>query len=147
MIYTDMTKKSMTIAHYAHNNQVDKGGVPYVFHPYHLAEQMDSEGAVIVALLHDVAEDTVWTIEDIDKQGFPKDVIDALKILTHSEDIDYLEYIRQIKNSINPYVKPVKIADLRHNSDLSRVEDIDEKTVRRIEKYKEAIEILTMPEV
>lgn len=141
-----MTKKAMTIAQYAHKNQVDKGGVPYVFHPYHLAEQMNSEGAVIVALLHDVVEDTVWTIEDIDKQGFSKDVIDALKILTHNGNTDYLEYIRQIRNSVNPHVKSVKLADLRHNSDLTRLDSVDEKTVKRIGKYKEAIRILTLPE-
>lgn len=146
MIYTKMTKKALIISYNAHKNQVDKSDIPYVFHPFHLAEQMDSEEAVIIALLHDVVEDTVWTMDDLEKQGFSSDVIDALKILTHSEDTDYLEYIRQIQKSINPYVVSVKLADLKHNCDLSRLDYVDKKTLKRIEKYIEAIKILTMPE-
>lgn len=146
MIYTELTKKAMLIAYQAHKDMSDKNGIPYIFHPIHLAEQMDSEKAVIVALLHDVVEDTDWTMSGLEQEGFPKDVIDALNLLTHNDEIEYLEYIRQINQSSNPYAKAVKLADLKHNSDLSRLQKIDEKTLLRIEKYKKAIAILTEKE-
>lgn len=146
MIYTELTKKAMLIAYQAHKDMSDKNGIPYIFHPIHLAEQMDSEKAVIVALLHDVVEDTDWTMSGLEQEGFPKDVIDALNLLTHNDEIEYLECIRQINQSSNPYAKAVKLADLKHNSDLSRLQKIDEKTLLRIEKYKKAIAILTEKE-
>ena len=142
MIYTEMTKKAMLIAYDAHKDKLDKGGAPYIFHPFHLAEQMNSEEAVIIALLHDVVEDTDWTIEDMEKKGFSNNIIDALKLLTHNDDIEYLEYIRQIKLSTNKYAKEVKLADLKHNSDFSRLLNVDEKVLARVEKYGKAILIL-----
>lgn len=143
MIYTAMTKKAMRISYQAHKDQVDKSGIPYIFHPIHLAEQMGSEETVIVALLHDVVEDTDWSVHALEKEGFSKDIIEALIMLTHNEDIDYLDYIRKIKKSSNPYAKIIKIADLNHNSDLSRYDHIDEEILKRFEKYKKAISILT----
>ena len=142
MIYTEMTKKAMLIAYDAHKNKLDKGGYPYIFHPFHLAEQMNSEEAVIVALLHDVVEDTDWTIEDMEKEGFSHNIIDALKLLTHNDDIEYLEYVKQIKMSTKQYAKEVKLADLKHNSDLSRLMNVDEKALVRVDKYGKAILIL-----
>lgn len=143
MIYTAMTKKAMQISYQAHKNQVDKSGIPYIFHPIHLAEQMETEEAVIVALLHDVVEDTAWSVHALEKEGFSKDILDALVLLTHNGDIDYLDYIRKIKKSSNPYAKIVKIADLNHNSDVSRFDHIDEEVIKRNEKYAKAISILT----
>lgn len=142
MIYTAMTKKAMVIAFQAHQDQVDKSGIPYIFHPIHLAEQMETEETVIVALLHDVAEDTDWSIRDLEQEGFSKDIIDALVVLTHHDNIDYFDYIDKIKQSSNQYVKVVKLADLKHNSDASRFDDIDEVIAKRIEKYTKAISIL-----
>jgi len=133
----------MVIAFQAHKDKVDKSGIPYIFHPMHLAEQMETEEAVIVALLHDVVEDTDWSIEDLVQQGFSKDVISALELLTHKDDLDYLDYVRKIKASTNEFAKAVKLADLRHNSDTSRLDHIDEETIKRIEKYAEAILILS----
>jgi (p)ppGpp synthase/HD superfamily hydrolase len=138
-----MTKKAMLIAFQAHKEKKDKNGIPYIFHPIHLAEQMDSEDAVIVALLHDVVEDTDWTMGDLEKQGFAKDVTDALNLLTKVGDIEYLDYVRRIKLSLNPLAITVKIADLRHNSDLSRLDHVDEDATKRIAKYAKAIAILT----
>ncbi len=77
MIYTEMTKKAMKIAFIAHHEQFDKSGIPYIFHPYHLAEQMDDETGVIVALLHDVVEDTNWTLDELADEGFSDEVIEA----------------------------------------------------------------------
>lgn len=91
MIYTKLTQKAMQIAYTAHHGQTDCNGMPYVFHPYHLAEQMDDEYSCCVALLHDVAEDTFVTFDDFAKE-FPQEIIEALKLLTHEAGTDYFEY-------------------------------------------------------
>lgn len=140
MIYTDLTKKALKLSFEAHKNQVDKSGMPYVYHPFHLAEQMDNEYTTVVALLHDVVEDTNYTFDDLIEMNFPSEVIEALKLLTHGKDIDYLDYVRRIKK--NEMARKVKLADLLHNSDITRLDEIDDKVLIRVEKYKEAIEIL-----
>ena len=142
MIYTDMTKRAMRIAFDAHKDQVDKTGLPYIFHPFHLAEQMADEVSVCAALLHDVAEDTAITFEDMMAQGISADVIAALKLLTHVDSVPYFDYVKKIKDSGNQTAIAVKLADLRHNSDASRVDKIDEKMTARWEKYKAAIALL-----
>lgn len=141
MIYTALTKKALRISFNAHKNQIDKSGMPYVYHPFHLAEQMSDEYTTCVALLHDVVEDTDITIDDIKNEGFPKDVIDAIALMTHDNDVPYLEYVAMIKK--NPIAAAVKLADLRHNSDLSRLDIVDSKALERLEKYKKAIQILS----
>ena len=130
----------MKISFKAHKNQIDKSGLPYVYHPFHLAEQMDDEYSVCVKLLHDVVEDSNYTINYLINIGFPKEVIEAIKVMTHSKDVPYLEYIRNIKN--NEIATRVKIEDLKHNSDLSRFDIISEIDLKRLEKYKEALNIL-----
>ncbi|MDO4563498.1 MAG: GTP pyrophosphokinase [Clostridia bacterium] len=140
MIYTALTKKAMKICFNAHKEQLDKGGMSYVFHPFHLAEQMDDELSTVAALLHDVAEDTDITIEMFSDMGIPSEVTDALKLLTHRENVPYLEYIREIKK--NEIARKVKLADLVHNSDTARLETVDEKAKRRLEKYNEAVRLL-----
>ena len=141
MIYTDLTKKAMLLSYNAHHGQYDKGGLPYVFHPFHLAEQMRTEETVVIALLHDVIEDTEYTLDDVSGMGFPKAVLDALACLTHDKTVPYMDYIANIKK--NPLARVVKIADLRHNSDVSRLNAVDEDSVRRVRKYEEAIALLT----
>lgn len=140
MIYTDETKKALKLCFEAHKNQVDKSGIPYVFHPFHLAEQMVTEETTVVALLHDVVEDTNYTLEDLSKKGFGESVIAAISLLTHDDETEYMDYVRAIKE--NPIAKAVKLADLRHNSDLSRLDVIDEKATLRRQKYLKAIELL-----
>lgn len=115
--------------------------MPYVFHPFHLAEQMETEETVIAALLHDVIEDTDCTLDDLKKEGFPDSVINALSLLTHDKSIPYMDYVAKIKN--DPVAKAVKLADLQHNSDLSRLDKVDEKARSRAAKYAEAIKLLT----
>jgi len=117
MIYTELTRKAMSIAYNAHHGQVDKAGVPYVFHPLHLAESMEDEISCCAALLHDVVEDTDITLEELAKQ-FPAEVIEAVGLLTHTEDVDYFDYVRKIKT--NPIALKVKLADLAHNMDSTR---------------------------
>ncbi len=140
MIYTDKTKRAMKFCYAAHREQFDKSGIPYVFHPIHVAEQMTDETATVVALLHDVVEDTDYTIEDLKKMDFGDDVIHALDLLTHRKHVPYLQYVARLKD--NPVAKAVKLADLRHNSDLTRLDAVDEKAKARLEKYRAAIELL-----
>ncbi len=140
MIYTQNTKKAINIAYNAHMGQFDKMGIPYIFHPFHLAEQMDTEEECIVAILHDVVEDTKITFEDLEKD-FSSQVIEALKLLTHDKKIPYDEYILNLKD--NPIAKKVKLADLMHNSDITRLERITLKDVIRNKKYENAIRILS----
>ena len=108
---------------------MDKSGTPYVFHPFHLAEQMETEETVVTALLHDVAEDTAYTVADLAAMGFPESVTEALALLTHDKAVPYLDYVAAVKT--NPIARAVKIADLRHNSDLSRLDAPDEQALRR----------------
>lgn len=140
MIYTDLTKKALKISFNAHKDQLDKSGMPYVYHPFHLAEQMDDEYSTCVALLHDVVEDTDTTLDDLAKI-FPKEVTDAIALMTHDDNVPYLDYVRTIKS--NPIASKVKLADLKHNSDLTRLDTVDDKALERVEKYKKAIKILT----
>ena len=141
MIYTHLTNEAMKIAYHAHHGQVDKGGIPYIFHPFHLAEQMDDEYSTCVALLHDVMEDTDTTFEEL-AAIFPKEVMDALTLLTHEDGVDYYEYVAKIKD--NPIAKTVKLADLTHNSDQTRMAGMaDPAALKRWEeKYRKAFEIL-----
>lgn len=141
MIYTELTKKALKLCFEAHKDQVDKSGMPYVFHPFHLAEQMEDEKSTIVALLHDIVEDTNYTFDDLKKVGFDNEIIDALMLLTHDDVIPYMTYVAAIKK--NPIARAVKLADLQHNSDLSRLDSVDEKALKRKEKYSEAILLLT----
>lgn len=143
MIYTELTNKAMRIAYEAHNGQYDINGVPYIFHPYHIAEQMTDEITVCVALLHDVVEDTDITFEQL-QQDFPEEVINALRLLTHDDKTDYYEYIEKI--GVNSVARVVKLADIEHNSDTSRITDKNavsaEKLMHWKRKYSTAKHIL-----
>ena len=139
MINTKLTRKAMIIAYEAHKNQVDKSGVPNIYHPIHVAEQMDTENECIIALLHDVVEDTNVTFKQLE-EVFSKEIIDILKLLTREENIEYDEYIKRIKN--NSIACKVKIADLTHNLDKTRLDFVTEVDVKRNEKYKKALQIL-----
>lgn len=140
MIYTPMTKRAMRLMFEAHKDQVDKSGVPYVFHPWHVAESMPDEVTCTVALLHDVVEDTAMALDDIRAAGFPEEVVEALSLLTHPEGVPYLEYVARVAS--NPVARTVKLSDLAHNSNLSRLDEADEKTKARVEMYREARELL-----
>lgn len=140
MIYTEKTKRALKLCFEAHKNQCDKSGLPYVFHPFHLAEQMQDENTTIAALLHDVVEDTDYTFADLEAMDFGEEVIEALKLLTHDDETPYMEYVANLKH--NPIARAVKLADLAHNSDPTRLEVMDEWASKRAEKYKAAIALL-----
>lgn len=140
MIYTPLTKKALKLSFEAHKDQVDKTGLPYVFHPFHLAEQMEDEATTCVALLHDVVEDTDITFEDLEKEGFTAEIIEALKLLTHDDAVPYMDYVMALKD--HPIASKVKRADLMHNSDLSRLDVVSDFALERQAKYKRALELL-----
>ena len=128
----------------AHEGQTRSSGQPYIIHPLAVAFilldlGMDTD-TICAAILHDVVEDTDITIEELIIEGFPKEVIDAIELMTHSDSVPYLDYVKIIKN--NPIARKVKLADLMHNSDLSRLDKIDDKVLERVAKYKKAIGIL-----
>ena len=140
MIYTNLTKKALKLCFESHKEQVDKSGMPYVFHPFHLAEQMTDEATTVVALLHDIVEDTDISFENLKMQGFSDEIIRALKLLTHDKSVSYMDYVAEIKK--NRIATKVKLADLKHNSDLTRLSVVDEKALKRKEKYEKAIKFL-----
>ena len=117
MIYTPLVYQAMHIAYNSHHGQLDKSGAPYIFHPIHLAEQMDDEFSCCAALLHDVVEDTEVTLSDLAKI-FPSEVVEAVRLLTHEKGVSDTEYLTAIKS--NPIALKVKLADNAHNSNQSR---------------------------
>lgn len=148
MIYTPLTNKAMRIAYNAHHGQLDYNGIPYIFHPIHLAEQMEDEISCCAALLHDVVEDTAVTLDDL-RREFPGEVVAVVALLTHGQEEEqnstsYFDYIRAIRQ--NPIAKKVKLADLAHNSDQTRCVGsslTQEQLHYWKEKYEKARAILT----
>lgn len=143
MIYTELTNKAIKIAFEAHSAQKDVGTVPYIFHPYHLAEQMNNETRCCIALLHDVVEDTDVTMEELEEE-FPSDIIEALKLLTHEVNVDYYQYIKKICTNMDAAF--VKMADLIHNVTEDRLLGTnisDEEKNHWLVKYIRALKIVT----
>lgn len=136
MIYTPLTKRALRIAYDAHHGQRDKSGLPYIHHPLHLAEQMEDEYSCAAALLHDVMEDTAVTRAELERAGIPAPVLEALALLTHAPAEPYPDYI--VRLAANPIARAVKLADLRHNSDLTRLDEVTEADLRRVKKYRAA---------
>lgn len=142
----DLIRKALDIAIKAHKGVVDKGGVEYVFHPIMVALKCKADDEKIVALLHDVVEDTEMTFDDLRKEGFPEHIIEALDAITRRKPEEQIgdgrwEYIKRCK--ANPIARVVKIADLEHNSDLSRIENPSEKFKKRVlEEYPAEIKFL-----
>ena len=135
-------ERAIQIAVEAHAGVTDKGGKAYILHPISVMMRCETDEEKIVAILHDVVEDTDWTFEALHEEGFAETIIEALKTVTkHSEDEDYDEFIqRSLKNEIG---RKVKIADLRENLDVTRIGELSDKDIERINKYKRALKTLT----
>lgn len=144
MLITPMTLRAFTIAQEAHRGQCDKGGHPYIEHVMFVANHVSGELATVVALLHDVLEDTDMTTDDLEKAGIPIRAIQSILLLTRKPLEDYFTYIERVKS--DPVAVEVKLADLQHNSDLSRISCPSEYDKRRISKYQQAIQILSCTE-
>ena len=141
MIYTETTKKALLLAFAAHNGQTDKAGLPYICHPLHVAEQMTDEDSTVTALLHDVAEDTEVSLAEIAAAGFRPQVMQALALLTHDKAVPYLDYVRAL--APNELARRVKLADIRHNMDDTRLGPLSEEVrQRRLAKYGPALGLL-----
>ena len=137
---SELIKKADELAEKAHSGQTDKAGRPYIEHPRAVAEAVEGEEYKIAALLHDVCEDTAASPEELEKMGFPKASVDAVRLLTRGSNADYMDYIKRLAQ--NPIARAVKLADLRHNMDLSRIKNPSGEDFERIDKYKRAYKLL-----
>lgn len=135
-------EKAITIAADAHRAQFDKGGAPYILHPLRLMLQMDTLSEMIVAVLHDVVEDSGWTFESLRQEGFSEEVLDAIDHLTRrkTQGETYEAFIERAGK--NPIARKIKSADLEDNMDIKRLKSIGEKDVARLRRYKAAWEKL-----
>jgi (p)ppGpp synthase/HD superfamily hydrolase len=133
---TATLEDAITIAAQAHKGQTDKAGAPYILHPLRLMMQMKTESEMMTAILHDVVEDSDWTIEKLREQGFSEEVLEALECVTNREGESYEQFIERA--GTNPIARRVKIADLEDNMDVKRLESLTEKDATRIAKYLRA---------
>jgi len=131
---------AIQVATDAHAGQLDKGGHPYILHPQAVAASLDSTENKIVAYLHDVIEDTEVTLEELEQMGFTRRIVNSIRILTKSKDVSYDDYLKSVKADSNAW--HVKMADIRHNMDISRIPEPTAKDFARIEKYKQALAFL-----
>ncbi|CRV17184.1 TPA: HD domain-containing protein [Streptococcus equi subsp. equi] len=128
------------VAKKAHLGQVNKAGVDYIKHPITVASFVKTDEEKATAYLHDVIEDTSLTLLDLEEYDFPRSVIEAVDILTKKKGQDYQSYLNLVKT--NKLARTVKLADLKHNSDLSRLSEVTNKDLKRYKKYQEAIKYL-----
>jgi len=149
-------EKAIKIAVEAHTGQVDKGGNPYILHPLRVMLSLDTEAERIVGVLHDVVEDCEgWTWERLREQGCSDEIIEALKSVSKTpeeekqfkkmddpnEKLDhYLEFIKRAK--FNKIGRNIKAADIKDNLDISRIDDITESDINRLNRYKAALKML-----
>lgn len=139
------SEKAYEIAKRAHLGQIDKAGEDYIKHPEKVASFVNSDEEKAVAYLHDVIEDTELTLEDLREYGFSEEVLKAVDVITKKKGQDYQTYLNSVKE--NKLARVVKLADLRHNSDLTRLINITEKDIERKEKYQKAIDFLNSERV
>lgn len=134
-------QRAIEIAVAAHRGQVRKGGTPYILHPLRLMLAVESDEERIAAVLHDVVEDTEVTLRDLAQEGFSAAVLDALSLLTHDDDQDYMDYIEEIKT--NPLARAVKLADLKDNTNVFELPEIRPRDLERFAKYHRAFCLLS----
>jgi guanosine-3',5'-bis(diphosphate) 3'-pyrophosphohydrolase len=135
-----MFNKALALATIAHSGQTDKAGKPYIMHPIAVAKMVGTAEEKTVALLHDVVEDTLVTLEELRDSGFPESVVAAVDALTKRPGADYGDYIKRLQK--NPLALTVKIADMTHNMDLTRIPNPTIKDQARIEKYSKVLQEL-----
>ena len=135
-------ERAIAIAAEAHAGQKDRAGAPYILHPIRLMIQMDTEDAMMAAVLHDVVENSTWTLDDLRKEGFSNEVLNAVDSLTHrdKEGEDYWDYIQRAKS--DPIAIKVKLADLEDNLNPDRLNEVTEKDEKRFDRYRKAQEML-----
>ena len=135
-------ENAIALAVEAHRGQTDRNERPYILHPLHLMLQMDTEEEMIVAVLHDVVEDTDYTLDDLrERLGLAEAVTEAIRLLTHDAADSYEAYVGKLKP--NSMARKVKLADLRHNMDTRRLAEIGPDDEARLERYQRAWEMLS----
>lgn len=134
-------EKALHIAQKAHNGQTDKAGKPYILHPIRVAQRCNTDTERIVALLHDVIEDTDITPNNLYSAGFSKTIVDAVLSVTRREYESYFKFIERC--SLNPIGRIVKIHDLEDNMDITRLDSLTESDLKRLNKYLKAYKYLT----
>ena len=135
-------ERAISIATEAHAGQFDKAGAPYSSHPLRVMRAQASEDARIVAVLHDVVEDCPgWTFERLEAEGFSATVIEALRLVTKIDGEPYKDFVKRAAG--NPISRAVKLADLQDNMDLTRIANVTERDLERVEKYMRAAAVLT----
>lgn len=134
--------KAFLLCMVKHWKQKDKAGKRYIWHPIHVMLNVEGYNEKIVALLHDIVEDTDVTVPDLRNLKFSKEVIEAVDVISKKKGQEYFSYLELVKN--NNVAKKVKIADLKHNSDLKRLRSITQKDINRAIKYKKALDYLIM---
>lgn len=141
MIETERTRRALELATKYHEGQLDKAGEDYINHPIAVAEQMTDETTTIVALLHDVLEDCDISPQELQKEGDLTDtVMVALDCLCRRSGETYMDFIKRL--STNPIAREVKLADLEHNMDLTRLEEITDEDMSRVGRYIKAMKYL-----
>ena len=133
-------ERAIEIAARTHAGQTDKGGAPYILHPLRVMLRVAPGAQQIVAVLHDVVEDSDVTFEDLEREGFAAEVISGLRAVTKVEGESYEDFVARAAR--DPVGKAVKLADLMENSDLSRIAEPSQKDLERVEKYGRAIRYL-----
>lgn len=132
---------AISIAANGFKDRLDRGGVPYILHCLWVMNKMDTDEEKIVGVLHDVPEDDIMTIEELRSLGFSSSLLYSLELLNHHSDEDYMDYIKKI--AVNPMARKVKMADLHHNSDITRIKGLTKKDLDRVEKYHRAYTYLS----
>ncbi len=132
-----LLQKAIDLAHQAHAQQVDKGGQPYINHPLRVMAKMETLQEKIVAVLHDVVEDSDLTLEDLLVQGFPADIVDSIAALTKIAGEEYETYLQRVME--NAIALRVKIADMTDNLDISRIPHPTAKDWQRLTKYQQIL--------
>jgi (p)ppGpp synthase/HD superfamily hydrolase len=129
--------KAIAIAAQAHIGQIDKAGKEYIYHPLRVMTRGNTEEEKIVGILHDVVEDSDWTFDQLEQEGFSKEIVEALRCVTKTSEVeDYEAFIQRAKQ--NPIARQVKLNDLLDNMDITRLEVLKEKDVKRLNKYLKA---------
>lgn len=137
-----LLEKAIGLALRVHRGQRDRYGRPYILHPLHVMLQMDNDVEMMAAVLHDVIEDSDTTLADLQAEGFPPEVLEAVRLMTHDKGaISYEAYVRRLKP--NEIARKIKMADLKHNMDIRRMDRVRPADVERLEKYRRAWEMLT----
>ena len=135
-----LSEKALQIAIKVHDGQTDKAGAPYIFHPIRVADRCSTDEERTVALLHDTIEDTEVTPEYLLSEGFPRNIVDAILSVTRNEDESYEDFIRRTR--LNPIGRQVKLHDLEDNMDITRLNELTERDIYRLNKYLKAYRYL-----